>query len=372
MDSRYELPGNPGYKRIKKILFTKDYVRSYVTGDYYTDIVDAQGSLLFDVIKKEWSKEICDTIELPLEVLPCVKSSTTIVGCVSKAVSELTGLPEGVPVITGCSDTAAEDYGAGAILDGQLIVKLATAGNVNIITDTPRPHSKTYTYPYAMENMWYTVTGTNSSAASYRWLRDALYSAEKADLEAKNEDVYVLMDKNASEVDVGSGGLIFHPYLNGERCPYFNPKARGSFFGITVNHDKRHFTRAVLEGVAFSLYDCFLVLSDFNMDMKDIRIIGGGAKSPLWCQIVSDVFGLVVIQPLTAESSFGGALLAGVGVGVFENELSAAEKCVKIKKIFTPDMNNHQKYKKLFEVYKKVVMSSLEAWENLYEICRAF
>jgi len=357
------------YRKIHRILFTKDYVRSFVTGDFCTDIVDAQGSLLFDAFRHTWSKEICDTIGLPVEVLPEVKRSTEIVGSVSRKVSELTGLPEGTPVIAGCSDTAAEDYGAGAVREGQLIVKLATAGNVNIISNTAKPHNKTYTYPYAIREMWYTVTGTNSSAASYRWLRDALYAAEKVQCEAKGEDIYVLMDKNASEIELGAGGLIFHPYLIGERCPYFNPKAKGNFFGITVNHDRRHFTRAVLEGVAFSLYDCFLVLSEFNVDIKDIRIIGGGAKSPVWCQIVCDVFGLEVAQPLTAESSFGGALLAGVGVGVFANEISAAEKCVRIKRTYKPNIENHKKYQKIFNVYQKVALSCKENWEELYDIC---
>jgi len=360
------------YAKIDQILFTKDYVRSFVTGDRYTDIVDAQGSLLFDANKREWSKKICDTINLPIEVLPEVMSSTEIVGTVTRRIYELTGLPEGTPVITGCSDTAAEDYGAGAVQEGQLIVKLATAGNVNIISNSARPNNKTYTYPYAIRDMWYSVTGTNSSAASYRWLRDAFYTTEKVESEAKGEDVYLLMDKYASEIDLGSGGLIFHPYLIGERCPYFNPKLKSNFFGMTISHDRRHFTRAVLEGVAFSLYDCFLVLRKFNKDIKDIRIIGGGAKSPLWCQIVSDVFGLEVILPLTAESSFGGALLAGVGVGAFDDELSAVEKCVRIKRSYKPNMENHEKYKKLFNIYKKITLSLEKTWEEFHEIYKEF
>lgn len=356
------------YKRISKILFTKDYIRSFVTGDFCTDVVDAQGSLLFDARNNKWSKELCDMISLPLEVLPPVKASKEVVGYVQKRITELTGLPEELPVIAGCSDTAAEDLSAGAVRQGQIIVKLATAGNVNIICEKSNPHPKTYTYPYSVSGMWYTVTGTNSSAASYRWLRDSLYLTEKNLYESKGEDVYINMDKDAASVEVGSKGLIFHPYILGERCPYFNPNLRGNYFGISMIHDKPYFARALLEGVAYSLYDCFKVLSDFNKNIEDIRIIGGGAKSKLWCQIVCDVFGLEVKFPQNAESSYGGALLAGVGVGAFENEVAAADSCVKIQKTYIPNMDNHEKYMKYFSIYKEITSSLTPIWDELYAI----
>lgn len=353
------------YSKIHKILFTKDYVRSYITGDSFTDIVDAQGSLLFDAYNKEWSQELCDMISLPIGVLPEVKRSKDIAGYVKKDVALKTGLPEGVPVIVGCSDTAAEDLSAGAVREGQVIVKLATAGNVNIISEVANPHLKTYTYPYSVEGMWYTVTATNTSAASYRWLRDSMYMTEKEICINNCENIYEEMNKDAAQIEPGSNGLIFHPYLLGERCPYFNPKARANFFGVTMIHDKRHFSRAVLEGVAYSLYDCFTVLSDFAKDLKDIRIIGGGAKSELWSQIVCDVFGLDVKYPKNAESSYGGALLAGVGVGLFENEVEVADRCVKIEKVYTPSIVNHQKYMSYFSVYKKLTETLAPIWEEL-------
>jgi len=353
------------YSRINRILFTKDYVRSFITGDSYTDIVDAQGSLLFDAADRVWSQELCDLIDLPIEVLPEIKKSKDIAGYVSEEASKATGLPKGVPVIVGCSDTAAEDLSAGAVRTGQLIVKLATAGNVNIISDKATPHLKTYTYPYSVEDMWYTVTATNTSASSYRWLRDGLYETEKSICINNCENIYESMNKDAAEIEPGSNGLIFHPYLLGERCPYFNPNAKANFFGVTMIHDKRHFSRAVLEGVAYSLYDCFTVLSDFNKDLKDIRIIGGGAKSEVWAQIVCDVFGLEVKYPKNAESSYGGALLAGVGVGLFENEVEVADRCVQIEKVYKPDIKNHQKYMSYFAIYRKITEAMTPIWEEL-------
>ncbi len=356
------------FKNIHKLMFTKDYVRSFVTGDFCTDVVDAQGSLLFDARNKKWSKELCSIIDIPVEVLPEITRSKAIVGYVSKKVSNLTGLKEGIPVIAGCSDTAAEDFGAGAVVEGQMIVKLATAGNVNMIFENPHPHKKAYTYPYAVENMWYMVTGTNASASSYRWLRDSLYLKEYEDCKKLGKDIYELMNEDALKVSVGSNGLIFHPYILGERCPYFNANARANFFGISVIHDKKYFARAVLEGVAYSLYDCLQVVKEFGGEGKEIRIIGGGAKSPLWSKIVCDVFGIPVIEPEKNDSSFGVALLAGVGVGAFENEIEAVKKCNSIKSIIEPDMENHKKYMEYFHIYKEIVKVSEPIWESLKKV----
>lgn len=356
------------YAKVRRLMFTKDYVRSWVTGDFCTDVVDAQGSLLYDARKNVWSPELCGMIGLPLSVLPEIRGTKEIVGKVRAEVAALTGLPEGLPVIAGCSDTAAEDFSAGAVNAGQIIVKLATAGNVNLITDNAVPHEKSFTYPYSVEGKWYTVTATNSCASAYRWMRDALYPAEKELCEAKGEDVYMLMDEQASKAELGARGLIFHPYLLGERCPYFNPNARGDFFGVSMVHNKGDFARALLEGVAFSLYDCLQVLKNFTDNMEDIVIIGGGAKSPLWSQIVSDVFGLEVKMPEHAESSFGGALLAGVGVGAFANEMEAARKCIRMKRTYKPDPENHAKYEKIFAIYREIVEASAPIWEKLARI----
>lgn len=353
------------YQRIHRLLFTKDYVRSFITGDFCTDVVDAQGSLLYDARKGCWSKELCGMIGLPLSVLPKICPSKDIAGYVTKEAARQTGLPAGLPVTTGCSDTAAEDFSAGAVNEGQIIVKLATAGNVNLVTDSACPHPKTFTYPYSVEGKWYTVTATNSCASANRWMRDALYPVEKELCERKGEDIYEYMGRQAGKIALGSQGLIFHPYLLGERCPCFNPLARGDFFGVSMLHTKGHFARALLEGVAFSLYDCLEVLKNFTRSMEDIAIIGGGAKSGLWCQIVSDVFGLEVKRPEHAESSFGGALLAGVGIGVFKDEKAAAKKCIRMKDTFKPCAENHDKYKKLFKIYQKIAAASGPIWEEL-------
>ena len=212
-------------------------------------------------------------------------------------------------------------------------------------------------------------TGTNVlSVLVMKWC-DGTYFEDQDKLRMSGifRDVYLLMDEQAASVELGCQGLLFHPYLLGERCPYFNPNARGDFFGVSMIHKKGHFARALLEGVAFSLYDCLQVLKEFTDNMEDIVIIGGGAKSPLWCQIVSDIFGLEVKMPQNAESSFGGALLAGVGVGAFADELEAAGKCIRMKKTYYPDMENHKKYMELFEIYKEIADMSGSVWKKLAE-----
>lgn len=352
------------YRRINKIYFTKDYIRSFLTGDWCTDHVDAQGSLLYDAKKREWSAELCKIIDLPVEALPPVVKSKAIAGTVQRRASELTGLPEGLPVVAGCSDTAAEDYGSGAVNPGQMIIKMATAGNVNLITKEAVPNDKSFTYPYVIEDLWYTVLATNSCASSYRWLRDSIFSLEK---DVCN-NVYELMDELASQVPIGSQGLIYHPYLLGERCPYYNAHLRASFIGLNMIHEKKHFARAVMEGVAFSLNDCFQIVNNMNVEIKEIRLIGGGAKSTLWSQIVSDVIGLPLLRPENDDSSFGGALLAGVGVGIFGGEVEAVLSCVRIEKELQPNMENHKKYQQFFEVYQDIVNKLTPTYSKLYNI----
>jgi xylulokinase len=179
------------------------------------------------------------------------------------------------------------------------------------------------------------------------------------------------MNEEAEKTPVGARGLLFHPYILGERCPYFSGNYRANFFGISMVHDRGYFSRAVLEGVAFSLYDCFQVIMELGIEQpSEIRLIGGGAKSPLWRQIIADVFGLPVLRPMIDDSSFGGALLAGVGSGVFRDEISAVSKCNDIRSRHSPDMGNHAAYLKLFGIYKKIVAANASIWDELAEIAK--
>lgn len=284
-----------------------------------------------------------------------------------KAANEL-GLIEGIPVIIGTTDTALEVFGAGAIDLGQATVKLATAGRICAITERAAPHKYLVNYPHVVPGKWYPGTATKSCALSYRWFRD-VFGEKEVELEKSGgESSYYYLDKLAESVPPGCGGLFYHPYLTGELTPYNNSNLRASFTGATMKHTRAHFTRSVLEGVAFSLKDCMSVIKECGFNLEDVRLIGGGAQSPLWSQIVSDVLGVSLSKPSTADSSVGGAMLAGVGVGVFSDFEDAVSKCVEITEKVEPDMEKHKHYEKLFQVYKEIQQGLEEAYEKLVVI----
>jgi xylulokinase len=339
------------FAKIRKVMFVKDYIRYLLTGSWETDYIDAQGSLFFDVAKSRWSTELCSLIGLSLKALPPICKPTDLAGFITSEASRTTGLKEGTPVICGTSDVTVEDYGAGAIKPGQCILKLATAGNLNVMTSQANPNPQTLTYSHVIPGLWYTAAATNTAASSMRWFRDNFCGEDLSQSQKTGINPYQLMDEQANEILPGSDGLFFHPYLMGERSPYWDSDLRASFSGATMAHGKGHFIRAIMEGVAFSLKDCYRLVERMGLEVSEFILIGGGAKSSIWSQIICDVFGKKVIKPIVTDASYGSALLAGVGIGVFNSELDAVQKCVKMEKEIFPDDLNHQKYHEQFMYY---------------------
>jgi len=331
------------WSKVKKILFAKDYVRHQLTGDYVTDYIEAEGSMMFDINTMKWSSELCGILDIDVEMMPKIVKPTDIVGTITKQASELTGLCEGTPVLCGTTDTVMEVFASGAVSKGQMTLKLATAGRICVVTDKPYPDVNLINYSHIIDGMFYPGTATKSCAASYRWFRDTF-----------GED-YTELDKQAESVSIGADGLVFHPYLNGELTPYANPKLCADFVGVRASHTKAHFTRAVLEGVAMSMLDCKIALESLNIEHQDsAAIIGGGGKSPLWRQMVSDALGLKLVEMKYADSSFGSAMLAGIAVGIFESAKKAIEICNEAVSETVPDSDNTEKYKELFKKYKAI------------------
>ncbi len=341
-------------ERTAHVMFVKDYVRWRLTGEWCTDTIDAQGTLFFDMAKTCWSEELCELIELPLSVLPPLVKPTDVVGKVTARGAAEFGLPKGIPVVAGTSDSAVEGYAAGAIEPGSCILKLATAGNVNVMTDRPMPHPKTLTYSHVVPGMWYTVVATNTAALAQRWFRDHFGAAEQAESAATGRKVYALMDDEAEPIPAGADGLLFHPYLQGERAPYWDADLRASFVGATMRHTRAHFVRALLEGVVFSLRDCFRTIEEMGLPVTEFRLIGGGAKSALWTRIAAAVFGHEIIVPHGCDASFGSALLAGVGIGVFPNEREAVHRCLHEQEPCQPDPQESERYGRLLPLYYQV------------------
>ena len=353
------------WNKIRYIIFEKDYIRYLMTGNLATDNIEAMGSMLFDARKNSWSTELCNLIDLPVEFLPEIKLPFEIAGGLTKTAAKILNLREGMPVIVGTTDTALEIFGAGAVNPGQATVKLATAGRICVITERAAPHEYLINYPHVVPGKWYPGTATKSCASSYRWFRD-VFGEKETELEMLGgKSSYYHLDILAASAPPGSDGLFFHPYLTGELTPYNNSNLRASFTGATMKHTKAHFARAVLEGVAFSLRDCLEVIRQCGFELEDIRLIGGGSGSPLWSQIVSDVMGISLTKPSTADSSFGGAMLAGIGAGVFSDFDDAVDKCVKLKENVEPDMIRHEHYEKLFQVYREIEKGLEVAYEKL-------
>jgi len=341
-------------KKTKHLLFVKDYVRFLVTGIAATDHIEAQGTLFYDMKAHGWSRELFALSGFDFSVLPQLVEPTARLGEVTAQAAADTGIPAGTQVVCGTSDSAVEDYGAGAIEPGDCIVKLATAGNVNVMTSSPHPFATTLTYGHVIPGMWYTVSATNAAALCQRWFRDLFGEAEKVEAAASGAKAFDLMDRRAAASPTGANGVMFHPYLQGERSPYWDPKLRGSFTGISINSTRGDFMRALLEGVAFSLRDCYGVIEEMKLPVKRIFLIGGGARSALWSGIVCDVFNLPVAVPSPGDASFGAALLAGTGIGLFADSRDAVKRCLKIDRGLSPDPERAAIYAELFQTYREI------------------
>ena len=332
-------------KHTRPSLFVKDYVRFLLTGEMACDCVEAQGTLFWDMKQGCWSEDLCGLAGIPLERLPQIGKPTDIAGKISRQAAAETGLPEGTPVVMGSSDSAIEDYAAGAIEPGQCVLKLATAGNVNVMTSKAHPHRETLTYSHVVPGMWYTVTATNSAAVCQRWYRDMFCALGTH---------YDELDAAAAGAPPGSNGVFFHPYLQGERSPYWDANLRGSFTGLSMANSRGDLSRALLEGVAYSLRDCYRTIERMGLKVREFILIGGGSKSPLWSSIVCDVFNAPVKCPSCCDASFGSALLAGVGTGVFADETAAVRQCLRFDRELDPDPKRALLYAQQFKHYRAI------------------
>ncbi len=328
------------FARTKRLYLAKDYLRYCLTGTWETDYSDAVGALLADDATKGWSPALCAMIGWDMARLPEIVAPTDVVGAVTAPAALAAGLQAGTKVICGSNDTTVEFFGAGATSPGDGAVKLATAGVLYLATQGPSVNPPISCYPHIMPGMYYTATGTNSCASAHRWLRDLMF----ADFDE--------MDGLAAGIAPGAAGLLFHPYLQGERAPYWDPLLRADFIGLTITHTKAHFARALYEGIAFSIRDLLEAARALGLTFGTIKLIGGGAKSATWRQIIADVTGLVVERTECADASFGAALLAGVGVGVFASPAAAVARCVRLLDKTRPEAGRVAYYSQLFGIYK--------------------
>jgi len=347
------------FARARHILLPKDYVRFRLTGEYATDRAGAAGTLLLDVRARDWSEEVLDALEIPAAWLPPTHEGPEITGRISGEAAQATGLRAGTPVAAGGGDQAAQAVGVGAIRSGIVALTLGTSGVVFAATDEPfvDPQGRLHALCHAIPQRWHLMGVMLSAAGSLRWYRES----------AAPEVGYEALLAPASEVAAGSEGLIFLPYLTGERTPHPDPLARGAFVGLTVRHTQAHLTRAVLEGVAFGLRDNFELIREVGAaEIEQVRISGGGARSALWRQIIADVLDVDLVTVNTAEgAAYGAALLAGVGVGAWGDVDAACQATVRETDRTLPRPEQVAAYQRIYPLYRRLYPALIDISHGL-------
>ncbi len=348
----------PGvYERTTHILLPKDYVRFCLTGEYATEVSDASGMSLLDVAHRRWSKEMLQALDIPEAWLPICTESDQVSGRISASAAQATGLKAGTPVVGGGGDQAAQAVGSGIVKAGVISVTSGTSGVVFAHSEKYafEPQGRLHAFCHAVPGKWHFMGVMLSAGGSFRWLRDSIGDIEKAAAALSGDDPYNLLTREAALAPVGSEGLLFLPYLTGERTPYPDPEARGAFVGLTLRHTKRHLVRSVLEGVSFGLRDSLELIKGLGVPIEQVRASGGGARSPLWRQIQADVFGAeLVLVNVTEGAAYGAALLAGVGGGAYRSVEEAVAATIKVTDRTAPVPENAKKYEALYPIYRSL------------------
>jgi xylulokinase len=340
------------FAKIAHVLCPKDYVRYRLTGEFAMDMQEASGTLLLDVAHRRWSVEVAEEAGIPLEWLPKLFEGPEICARVSDAGAGATGLAAGTPVAAGAGDQGAGAVGMGILAPGSVSATIGTSGVVFAATDAPTKDrlGRLHTFCHAAPGRWHVMGVTNGAGLSFRYFRDTFAPGKS----------YEELTAKAAEAPAGSEGLMWAPYLFGERTPHLDPNARAAFVGITASHTEGHFIRAILEGVAYSMRDTLTLLAELGVPVKAIRLGGGGARGPLWRQIQADVYGHPV-ELLEAEEggAFGAALLAGTGIGVWESVEAACAATVRVAETIMPTNavvmdGGYKEYRRIYPALKMI------------------
>jgi xylulokinase len=359
------------YRQVRKVLLPKDYIRYRLTGEFATEVSDASGTALFNVTKRDWAYELLDAVDIPSDWMPKCYESPEVSGKVSAEAASLTGLKDGTPVVGGGGDQAAGAVGNGIVESGIVSSTVGTSGVVFAFADKPvvDPKLRVHTFCHAVPGKWHVMGVELSAGGSLRWYRDTFGDSEQSVAKSLGADPYDIMSKQAAKAPAGSEGLIFLPYLTGERTPYPDPNARGVFFGITLRSDKSHFVRSVLEGVAYGLKDSFSILEEMKVPIAQVRASGGGAKSALWRQIQADVMGYDHVTINIDEGpALGVALLAGVGTGIYPSVEKACRSVIKVDSTTNSDSEAKKTYDKYYKVYGSLYASLKDNFESVSSI----
>ena len=347
------------FRQIRTVMLPKDYIRMRLTGEIGTDSTDASSSLLFDTAGRQWSVELLDLLDLDRGMLPDVGESQALAGKVTEDAARSTGLSQGTPVVLGGGDQPMQAVGNGLVSPGVASSTIGTGGQFFTPAERPAydPELRTHTFCHAVPGMWNIMGASLCAGMALRWFRENV--ADGISFEELSDA--------ASSVSPGSEGLIFLPYLVGERTPHMDPNARGMFFGLTLQHTRAHMVRAIMEGVTFALRDSMEIFRGLGLRMDRILASGGGARSPVWRQIQADVFGRKLYTTSVQEqASLGAALVAGAGVGIYTSVVEACRKAVRTDDTPTdPDPKRAERYDRMYEIFQELYRNNRDSFHNL-------
>lgn len=359
------------WEKTRQVLLPKDYIRYRLSGTYATEVSDASGTLLLDVVNRRWSGELLGLLDLDAGLLPECFESPEVSSTVSQVGSESTGLLAGTPIVGGGGDQPAGAVGNGIVRPGVVSASMGTSGVV--FAHTPEagfdPLGRLQRFCHSVPGGYCAFGVVLSAGNSYRWVRDELGDVEVEAAPALKADPYELLDQEAADVDAGSEGLFFLPYLTGERTPHFDPDARGGWIGLTVRHNREHLIRSVLEGVTYAMRDSLELIREMGVDLTEIRLSSGGARSPLWRQIQADIYGQEVCTINTHEGpAFGAALLAQVGIGGFSSVPEACDRTIKVVKRVAPNEKARAIHNRAYPIYRKLYQDLRESFRMMSEL----
>jgi xylulokinase len=350
------------WKRVRAVMLPKDYVRFRLTGERATDLADASGTLLLDVAHRRWSPEMLQAAEIDERLLPSLHESSDVCGQISSKGAAETGLRVGTPVVAGAGDQAAGATGMGIVAAGTVSATIGTSGVVFAATDRPAldPRGRMHTFCHAIPGRWHVMGVTQAAGLSLRWFRDNF----AVDSSGARES-YDCLTAEAAKIPAGSDGLLWTPYLMGERTPHLDSSARGALVGLTASHTRAHVVRAILEGVAFSLRDTLTLFQEMDVPVTNIRLGGGGARSPLWRQIQADIYGRAVeIVEAEEGAAYGAAILAGVGAGMWSSVDAACHAAVRVASRVNPQPASVATLNASYSAFRRIYPATREIFNS--------
>lgn len=362
------------YAQAAHVLLPKDYLRYKMSGEFATEVSDASGMSVFDVKRRTWSEEMLRALDIPREWMPACAESHEVTARVSEGAAQETGLKAGTPIVGGGGDNAAGAVGNGVVREGIVSASIGTSGVVFASSErfVMEPEGNVHAFCHALPGVWHVMGVMLSAGGSLRWHRDVIaYGEPGLTTKNANEDPYDVLLQAASAVPPGAEGLIFLPYLTGERCPYPDPLARGAFVGLTLRHTQAHLARAVVEGITFGLRDSLELVKGLGIRIDEVRAVGGGARSAVWRHILADVFGADITLINSSEGgAFGVALLAGVGTGVWRTAREACDATLKVTTRVEPskDAGVASRYQDMYARYRELYPALKDTFAKLADV----